>query len=92
MRPKSYREQNPEKCCANCYFAKLIPTKDDMLCFYGDKIEIEESIFFGSGEYIILDGVDISLLTDEEYATVWGGRVVDRENICDEHKENMWSK
>lgn len=87
MRPETHREQIPEKRCENCKFSELVHYKQDLLCFYGDNIKINKWHWKDSETIntdVKLDGEDVGLMEGDEYSKVWGGRVVDYTDICDE--------
>lgn len=90
-RPASHREQEFDRSCGNCFFAHSPEYKRDLLCFFGDKIEINRWGFDGKIDKVDvrLDGDDVGLMEGEEYSQVWGGRVVDPvSDVCDEWKLN----
>lgn len=84
-RPETHHEQSHVRCCGSCVFSKLVAYKLDLLCFYGDKIEI-----YGQSEYpvtaphVYLDGEEVGMLDGDAYDKVWAERVVDSEDVCDE--------
>lgn len=81
-RPKSHRQQIPGKRCENCKFCHRVAYKTDLLCFHGDAIEVIGH--YGRGDHIEINGEEIGLLSGDEYDEIWGGRVVDPDEICDE--------
>lgn len=83
-RPKSHREQVPLQRCDNCRFSAFVRYKRDLLCFHGDDVEIESG---ENGDSVTLPGeISVELMDGEEYSPIWGGRVVDGTDICDEWK------
>lgn len=89
MRPESHREQVPDKRCGTCFFAIRPYFKDDLLCFHGDNIEVNHWRYPAGDQQthtdVFLDGEDVGIMDGEEYSKVWGGRVVDYTDICDEY-------
>lgn len=63
--------------------------KDDLLCFHGDAIRVEDSCSSSHKKDVILDSEPIGLMDGEEYSKVWGGRCVDDTDICDEWKSGQ---
>lgn len=87
MRPDSHKEQIPEKLCENCKFCHEPNYKNDLLCFFGDNIKINKWHFKDSETIytdIELNGEDVGFMEGDEYSKIWGGRVVDYTDICDE--------
>jgi len=85
-RPNSYREQILERRCGNCRFAAIPEYKDDLLCFFGDNAEIEQSNCNRNKSVVLIDGAHVGLLDGQEYDPVWASRVVDCTDVCDEWK------
>lgn len=85
-RPQSHCEQIPSRRCGNCRFAHIPEYKDDLLCFFGDAIESEQSYCNSHKSVVMLDGDHVGLLDGQEYDPVWANRVVDCTDICDEWK------
>lgn len=85
-RPQSFREQIPERRCGNCRFAAIPEYKNDLLCFFGDNVEIEQSDCNRNKSVVTMNGDHVGLLDDEEYDPVWATRVVDCTDVCDEWK------
>lgn len=71
----------------NCAFAHLVAYKLDLLCFHGDDIRV-----FGHSEYPVnadfvqMNGEEVGMMDGEEYSKVWGGRIIDSDDVCDEWK------
>ena len=85
MRPATHREQIPDKRCGNCRFAHIVSGKLDLLCFKGDQIEVTgKSGYPIDSDWIDLNGEDVGCLEGDAYSDVWGGRVVDGTDVCDE--------
>jgi hypothetical protein len=82
-RPASHREQIPERRCGNCRFSAVPEYKDHLLCFFGDKVEIIPGLN-PHKPTVLLDGEDVGLMEGDEYSEVWGGRVVEFSEVCDE--------
>jgi hypothetical protein len=83
MRPTSYRYQIPAKCCGNCKYSATPEYKDDLLCIYGDTLI--KCNLLDDGKYDLEIGSQtIGLMDGDEYDKIWGGRVVDFNDICDE--------
>lgn len=84
-RPSTHRNQDPPRRCGNCIYALYPEHKDDLLCFHGDSVTRRPSCLRGHWVDIELaDGRAVGLLDGDEYDQVWGGRVVDESDICDE--------
>lgn len=84
-RPPSHREQAHKKYCGNCVFAHLVAYKMDLLCFYGDKIEIHgQTRYPVDADHVYLDGNEIGISDEDEYDKVWTERIVDPDDVCDE--------
>lgn len=88
-RPKSHRDCVPEKHCGNCKYSHLVSGKLDLLCFKGDKIEIQgQSHYPVDADYILLDGEHVDVMEGDEYSKVWGNRAVEScTEVCDEWEE-----
>lgn len=85
MRSASHKSQFPEHGCFDCKHGIIPCYKDHLLCFYGDADLIVYSIDCESKKADIeLNGLNVGLLEGDEYDQVWGGRVVDPTDICDE--------
>ena len=84
MRPKSHRDQEHMTRCGNCKFAHLVAYKLDLLCFRGDDIQITGKCEYDGGEHIDFNGDDVAFMEGDQYDKVWGGRVVDPTDVCDE--------
>ncbi len=85
MRPKSYSDKPPEKCCATCKFAHLVAYKLDLLCFHGDTIEVTGNQEYPvRADYIDMCGEEVGMLEGDAYDKVWAGRVVDGSGVCNE--------
>lgn len=82
-RPASHREQTPPRRCGNCRFSAVPEYKNHLLCFFGDKVEFLPSYQPDKPE-VRLDGEHVGLLEGDEYSKVWGGRVVEYDEVCDE--------
>jgi len=87
MRPPSHREQVHDKCCGNCRHSAVPEYKDDLLCFCGDNVVLRPSGLDGEWRTDVeLAGDIIGLMDGDEYGEVWGDRVVDADDVCDEWK------
>lgn len=80
MRPDTHKLQMHDRCCGNCVHAKWLAYKRDLLCFHGDDIEVVPG---GDGDFVYLGGTEVNMLDGDEYDTVWAGRVVDADDVCD---------
>ena len=91
-RPASHHEQPmPAQCCGNCTHAHVIQFKRDLLCFKGDRIEVQPGYNNDEDDVTLIVGLhrqDVSLLDGEEYSEVWGRRIVDPSDACDEWQAN----
>lgn len=62
--------------------------KNDLLCFHGDRVVTSPGIREGTFEVqLMLDEgrvVDVGLLDNGDYDEVWGGRIVDDTDVCDD--------
>lgn len=86
-RPSSHRDQPRERCCGNCAFAHLVAYKLDLLCFHGDDIHVTgQSGYPVKADYVILDREEVGMMEGDEYDSVWAGRLVDSDDVCDEWK------
>ncbi len=84
MRPESHREQQHEKSCGNCRHSRLVAYKLDLLCFYGDSIEIRgQSNYPVTADYVALNGEEVGLMEGDQYDNVWAGRIIDPSDACD---------
>ena len=85
MRPASHRDQPHNKCCGNCRHSHLVAYKIDLLCFYGDKIKVTgQSGYPVTADYVILNRDEVGMMEGDEYSKVWGGRIIDSDDVCDE--------
>ena len=85
MRPESYSDEPPEKCCSTCRFSHLVAYKLDLLCFRGDKIEITgTSEYPVTADHVALDGEDVGMMEGDSYDRIWGARSVDGAAVCTE--------
>jgi hypothetical protein len=84
VRPESHRIQIPEKRCGNCRHGLIPEHKNDLLCFFGDRIVTQPSFVRDGWDDVLLDGEPVGLMDGDEYDHVWGGRAVDDEDVCDE--------
>jgi hypothetical protein len=83
-RPDSHRYQQHEKCCGNCKFSHLVAYKLDLLCFYGDTIRvIGKSEYPVTADLIQMNGEEVGMMDGEEYSSVWAGRIIDGDDVCD---------
>ena len=84
-RPSSHHEQYHGTCCGNCKFARRVAYKLDLLCFHGDTIEIHgQSKYPVDADHVYLGGDEVGLMDGDAYDSVWAGRVVDSDEVCDE--------
>lgn len=83
MRPESHRSQEHVKRCGNCVYSAWPECKDHLLCFHGDKLELGTSSY-SYQNHVVLDGKDVGFMEGDEYDKVWGGRVVEDDDICNE--------
>ena len=83
MRPESYRTQVPPRRCGNCVYGLRPEYKDHRLCFCGDTYVTQPSFSEDGKTDVLLDGEAVGLLDGDAYDRVWGGRVVDDDDVCD---------
>jgi hypothetical protein len=87
MRPRSHRLQIPAVRCGTCRHAMTPEYKDDLLCFFGDRIITSPGCREGTFEVLLLrdtgQNKNVGLLLNGEYDEVWGDRVVDDTDVCD---------
>lgn len=89
MRPPSHRFQVPEKGCHNCRHAHVVEFKGDLLCFHGDNARSIPSNIREGWSTVTLDGRHVGDLEGDEWSKVWGGRVVESFDVCDEWEEEV---
>lgn len=84
-RPQSHRSPpTPERCCAKCRYGLIPEYKEHRLCFYSDEIYFTPSCLREYWWDISFNGENVGLLDGDAYDEVWGGRVVEGEDVCDE--------
>jgi len=85
MRPATYNDTAPERCCSNCRHAHLIAVKLDLLCFHGDTIEVTgHQEYPVRADHIDMGGEEVGMLEGDAYSKVWAGRIIDSDAICDQ--------
>ena len=85
MRPASHRHQDPTHGCFDCKYGIIPEYKyDDLLCFFGDDISTEGECYELGHVSVQINGDFVGLLEGDAYDSVWGGRVVDPSDTCDE--------
>lgn len=90
MRPTTHRGQLPAHGCFDCTHSRLLQYKQDLLCFHGDRIVTTPGILRDEVGVVLFDGqksVQVELADGDEYDRVWGGRIVDEYDICEEYKQ-----
>lgn len=83
-RPISHRSQEHPRRCGNCRHCHMPTFQVHWMCFCGDNYVARRSPVYSWQSDVVLDGEDVSLLQGDEFDKVWGGRVVDPDDICDE--------
>lgn len=83
MRPNTHREQVPAKRCGNCRHSAVPDFKDHLLCFHGDPVRYVRLAGCTAID-VYLDGKCVGTMDGDQYDKVWGGRVVDPTDVCDE--------
>lgn len=83
-RPASHRTQSHPRCCGTCKHSAWPESKEHLLCFFGDTVEIIPSSLREWWSDVIFDGTSVGLLDGDEYDKVWGDRVVEDTDVCDE--------
>lgn len=84
MRPPSHREQIHSRGCWNCLYSHIPEYKDHLLCFHGDSYFARPSCVRDYWSQVELDGRDLCCVEGEDFDKVWGGRVVNPDDVCDE--------
>ena len=86
-RPISHRELNIKECCGTCKHSAVPEYKDDLLCFCGDSIDRAEPCVHEGTIDVRINGNSVGLMDGDSYDHVWGGRVVNSTDVCDEWEQ-----
>lgn len=89
MRPSSHREQSHDRCCGTCRHSAVPEYKDHLLCFHGDDVVFRGPGLRAGTVDVILNDDSVGLMEGDEYDHVWGGRVVDTDDVCDEWEQEQ---
>lgn len=58
------------------------------MCFHGDNYVAHRSNLYSWASEVTLEGEDVTIMDGDEFDKVWGGRVVDPDDVCDEWEKD----